>query len=174
MARRSEGRKEAAGAIAGRPELAGDGREGLRRAAFQTETIGRERRARGTRPGLGRGRRKALAAAPWPTVESSSGERGRGATRLRFARQKDGERAEGERKLTKATKRSKKGSNRRDDAGWRLKLRRQFLAGLRMKTEAKWGGEGGARLYPLLIRARGGEKIVGAWGRLGGLNKERG
>ena len=160
MARRSEGRKEAAGAIAGRPELAGDGREGQRRAAFQTETIGRERRARGTRPGLGRGRRKALAAAPWPMVESSSGERGRGATRLRFARQKDGERAGGERKLTKATKRSKKGSNQRDDAGWRLM--------------AKWGGEGGARLYPLLIRARGGEKIVGAWGRLGGLNKERG
>ena len=137
---------------------------GLRRAAFQTETTRRERRARGTCPGLGHGRRNALAAAPWTTAESSSGERGRGARRPRFAWQKDGKRAGGESKLTKATKRGKKGSNWRDDAGRRLKLRLQFLAGLRTKTEAKWGGEGGARLCPLIIRARGGREDCGRGG----------
>ena len=141
---------------------------GLRSSVFQTESSQRERRARGTRPGLGHGRRIALATAPRLTAEGFSGERGRGAWRPRFARELDGKRAGRERKLTTALIRSENGS------GWRLRaaaensgddsLRARGWEQSRGERGGKWGerfarGGGG---FLQATEARGKEGIVGA------------
>ena len=100
----------------------------LRGVVLRTETTGRERRARGIRPGLRRGRRTPERPAPWPAATNYSGERGRGARGPRFAQQKNGEGAGKKTKLTTVRIRSENGSKRRDDTRRRLLLRRQFSA----------------------------------------------
>ena len=140
----------------------------LRRAVFQTETAGRQRRARGSRSQPRNDPGSVRAAAPWPAAESFSGERGRGDWRPRFARELDGERAGRERKLTTALIRSENGSGRRFRAAGG-KLQRRFLsARARTGAEARRGELGRRRRRaarsPLLIQARGGENLGAGFG----------
>ena len=126
----------AAGGEEGGGGLHGRGEQGRRR-----NPIGRygARFSTPKTPGEGEGQRdsnQALCAAggrpkrpaPWPAATNYSGERGRGARVPRIARQKDGEGAGKETKLTTARIRSENGSKRRDDTRRRLLLRRQFSA----------------------------------------------
>ena len=139
---------------------------GLRSSVFQTESSQRERRARGTRPGLGHGRRIALATAPRLTAEGFSGERGRGAWRPRFARELDGKRAGRERKLTTALIQSENGS------GWRLRAAAEnsgddsLCARGWEQSRGVRGGKWGERFARggvlQATEARGKEGIVGA------------
>jgi len=106
-----------------------------------------------------------------------SGKQGQGARKPQFARELDGERAGGERRLTNATKRGEKGSKRRNDTRRRLLLRRRsVLPGRDGEREKKNGVRGAvqarARAISFSSQNAGKEgEIVGAGkGRLGSLS----
>jgi hypothetical protein len=102
--------------MAAASKVAGALQGGLWRAVFQNEPTGRERGARGIHPRLRHGQRTLERPAPWPAATSYSGKHGRGARKPQFARELDGERAGGKRRLTTATKRGEEGSKWRNDA----------------------------------------------------------
>ena len=119
---------------------------------------------------------RARAAAPRPPAAGYYGERGRGASGPQIARQKDGEGAGKETKLTTMRIRSENGEDGPGRRALRGGLRRRFTASSRMRAEArrgKWGGEGAmARALPTSIRVRRrGEESSGSGGAVFGLGR---